>query len=164
MSYELKYKKYKNKYLELKNIQHGGGPATLYIQTKDFEFSLGVDSDIFSQIQELKDNYSLEIKFTSFNLYIKHDQDNMNINNYLERFNDYASSPPGKIQSRLKITKISPTTGQYSVEILFIIPESMSINVDLSGFNTFNSMISNDLSSTPFTFNINTMGSHTHVK
>ena len=88
MSYELKYIKYKNKYLKLKNIQHGGGPATLYIRTKECEYTFGVDSDIFSQITTLKDNDSLEIKFTFFNLYINKLKSERSIIEFLSRFTD----------------------------------------------------------------------------
>ena len=158
MSYELKYKKYKNKYLELKNIQHGGISATLYIKTKECEYTFGVDSDIFSQITTLKDNDSLEIKFTFFNLYINQLKSERSMIEFLNRFTDYTGKP---IKLRLIITKQSQPTDQYSVEIHYKQPENM-LNVDLTDFDDVISFISEDLTSTLFTFNINTMGAHTH--
>jgi hypothetical protein len=165
MSYELKYKKYKNKYLELKNIQHGGAPATLYIKTKECEYTLSVDSDIFSQITALNDEDNLDAKFKllSFNLYEKSSTATDNMKKYLDIYKNFTSSLPEHLQPKLIITKISQSIGHYSVKIQFTDPPSMS-SIDLDDFYMLTDIVNSNLLSTPFTFNINTMVSHTHVQ
>ena len=67
MSYELKYKKYKNKYLKLKNIQYGGSEAQLIIKPNDFfTFIFGVSKDMLTQIRDKNDGHNgLQIDYDS---------------------------------------------------------------------------------------------------
>ena len=67
MLYELKYKKYKNKYLKLKNIQYGGGEAQLIIKaTHQFTYILGVSEDVLKTIRDLSNDKYVKIECNSF--------------------------------------------------------------------------------------------------
>ena len=154
MTYELKYKKYKNKYLKLKNIQHGGGFATLYIKTKDYEYTLDVDSDIFSQIQELKEDDSFKLEFSSFNLHNKSLNEDLPIDKLLEKLNLKGMI----VRFEIIIKKARLSTDQYIVTIENHNNTPSGIKVDdddLKLVEVLYMVIDNDLKSIQFKFDIN---------
>ena len=77
MSYELKYTKYKDKYLKLKNIQqkanitiqYGGNETQLIIVTKNITLILGINKKMLEDIRDMTlESPEINIDFTTLDM------------------------------------------------------------------------------------------------